>query len=426
MLNGKSSISLRRQDLAGSLEPAAGFKNLAFYHKATLGDTGINLAALNLPSEVTGWTNPSSAEMSAANLLTFKKNLILVSSSKGPLMPELSYKVGSDTQINFTESFGTAEDGEIFWGIISNTVRSSSMVADTDSMIASGSLAAGQTDISIGRAFQTNYNSSQQVGLVMVFVDGQLMFRNVSNATAAPSADGDYQELDNGSGQFTVVRLNISDAVNARPYVVMSTVLSTIKPDGSIMDVIQAQQGTIDTLVSFVALLSGVPEASIQANPSQPQLAQFGQRVVALETPTLMSDELATKLGHKIYSHGTNYNGGNSPTITLASGGGTLSSVDDSMFIPYQMQDGSWRMKFNVAVTLSSTSRTGANLAVAGLTFATTNSLAITATSATTAADIAIQRANGSQLSITHASQSTTSYRYSGDIPLEAKPTWAY
>lgn len=59
--------------------------------------------------------------------------------------------------------------------------------------------------------------------------------------------------------------------------------------------------------------------------------------------PTALTDAQATALGMKAYFHGTTYNGGNAPTVS----GSGFSNLR-SLFIPYQMQDGTWRMRFNI------------------------------------------------------------------------------
>lgn len=147
--------------------------------------------------------------------------------------------------------------------------------------------------------------------------------------------------------------------------------------------------------------------------------------------PSTMSDVTATKLGHKAYLHGTNYKDGNSPTITLSSGGGTLSSALGSTFTPYQMQDGGWMMKFNILTTLSGpTSRTTVVFAIAGVVFNNSSGVdyAVSASSSDTGVGMNRSHAieNTGTISLTHGNTTTTNYSISGDVPLDSKPTWAY
>ncbi len=138
----------------------------------------------------------------------------------------------------------------------------------------------------------------------------------------------------------------------------------------------------------------------------------------------------ATRMGLMCYSHGVNYNGGNAPTITLASGGGTLSGVGIGDFWPYQTADGNWKMIFTIAVTLSSVSRTSASLAIAGLVFfggATQYQAVSVATGNTTTGPSAVCRGdNTNQIEVDHTSSTTTQYNLSGNVKLASKPTWAY
>jgi hypothetical protein len=146
-----------------------------------------------------------------------------------------------------------------------------------------------------------------------------------------------------------------------------------------------------------------------------------------LPANTSMADALATKLGYKSYSHGGSYSGGLAPTITLTAGGGTLTSVPRSLFIPYQVQDGSWRMRFNIYVVVSSAARTQAQLTVAGVTFKNITgfyqSYSVTDTNVTM---YGYSLYNTGILVSQHASATTALYTMSGDLELDSKPTWAY
>lgn len=146
----------------------------------------------------------------------------------------------------------------------------------------------------------------------------------------------------------------------------------------------------------------------------------------AATLPSGMTPSQATALGYYIYSHGTTYNGGNAPTVAYNGGGGSLSSVDLADFIPYQMSNGTWRMKFNIVVTVTSTSRTGLSLTVAGVSFPPVNQ-AISAAVGTSAGYMSLPYVTNPNLfGVDHASATATGYRFSGDVKLASKPTWAY
>lgn len=142
-----------------------------------------------------------------------------------------------------------------------------------------------------------------------------------------------------------------------------------------------------------------------------------------------LDNATATRLGHKTYAHGTNYNGGNAPTVTLFAGGGSLTSVQAANFIPYQMQDLSWRMKFNFAVTLSATPRTSVTIAVNGITSKNIASYNQAVVSYNVNGGVVAESSidpNTNKFVSNYASTNTSRHYFSGDIDLDSKPTWAY
>lgn len=146
-------------------------------------------------------------------------------------------------------------------------------------------------------------------------------------------------------------------------------------------------------------------------------------------SPTGLSDVEATKLGFKVYSHGTSYNGGNSPTITLTAGSGLV--VQSCRFIPYQVQDGSWRLKLNTYLT--QTSAGSMQWAIAGVTFPTGNNSANPIAGGNQQLAVGIPSTSLSRYaiadgpSIVHSADSTFSGGiYSGDVAIVSKPNWAY
>ena len=146
-----------------------------------------------------------------------------------------------------------------------------------------------------------------------------------------------------------------------------------------------------------------------------------------LPPPTLMSDELATALGYKSYSHGTTYNGGNAPTITYASGGGSLSSVEQCEIFPYQNQTGDWFVNFSIKVTFSTQTRTEADINIAGITFVGEQVISASHTSSATAVHGNCRTEASGTIRSRHASATTNVYSYSGTaLLLSSKPTWAY
>jgi hypothetical protein len=146
--------------------------------------------------------------------------------------------------------------------------------------------------------------------------------------------------------------------------------------------------------------------------------------------PTLMPDITATELGLKQYLHGTTYNGGIAPTITSAIAG---FSVSRGIFIPYQLQDGSWRLKFNITITYTpfnpgTSGNSGPVLTINGIATSPTflQTFACHSASANTYG-VGGYTLTGNQIQLILLGTSNSSgMGASGDIELNAKPTWAY
>ena len=280
----KSVKSIVKGSLANSRIPSTATRKIVFAHKAAAGETYLDLAAMTVPPEYTalGFAQPSTDDIKKARVLFFHKNLRLVSNVNGTLIEYVDYTVGSNTQINFTATFGASTLDEIFTGYIEPVVLTGNMVVDIDPVVVTGTLAGSATDINIGKA-KNILNLNEQIGAVEVVIDGQVFLRNLNNSTAAPAnPDGNYEEVDGGAGQFTVVRLNDSTA-GPRSYIVKSTAYDSVRPDGSLLDIVERQQGTIDKMVEDLAVVTGNPETNYQVAPSQPILKNFGDRVIALE-----------------------------------------------------------------------------------------------------------------------------------------------
>lgn len=439
-ITGKSTLSIKKQDLLGQKLGATGFRKITFAHKASAGETGINLSSLTTPTELSsaGFTQPSPTLLAAANLKFFRSNLTLISSVRGVLQDYLSYTVNSSTQINFTESFGTTLDGEIFIGVIDAVPRNDLVGVDSTSILATGTLAAGAVQFNVGSAFKVNANPSTQIGEIAVYIDGMIQFRNSGNAAADPGADGNYQEIDNGSGYGTLIEVNDVDAINDRAVMVVGTGISIIRPNGSLVQELELLAGQIDAMVPTLAALAGVSESTFQSAPTNADLKAFGDRVLTAETdidnievltsvlqnPETMDDILATKLGFKTYTHGIAYNGGNTPNITCPQAG---FAVVSSSLVPYQMQNGSWRLTFNVDASF-----TAATIASIIITMPASFSSGVqsgcgilyTNTLNSTLRGIYIQ--GTSVVLYANSTGTSAGLAVSGDVALASKPAWVY
>lgn len=145
--------------------------------------------------------------------------------------------------------------------------------------------------------------------------------------------------------------------------------------------------------------------------------------------PTEMTKEEATKLGKYTYlGDGTTYKDGIAATIT----GGTLIA---SQLIPYQMQNGSWRLKFNISTsTISANWNTTSdgyyiNIYINGILFKNISTFyqAFTVNQHHLASGEThgYVNPNDNKLNIV-GTINTEIIDLSGDVTLESKPDWAY
>ncbi|MFM2009546.1 MAG: hypothetical protein RIR02_1496 [Pseudomonadota bacterium] len=453
-INGKSIKSVRRKDLTTQKTPFVAFKSFQFAHQASAGDTTISLTALVTPTSYSsaGFIQPSVSDLQAANLLLYKRNLQLISSLRGVLLEYDAYQiVGSSTiRLNFE-----AEANEIFVGTISDVAKDGLQVIDGKSLVSTGVLSANQSDYVVGQSFTRNKFPTAQVGDVLVFIGGELAFRNAGNATASVSADGNYEEVDGGSGLSNTIRFNIVDPVNDRPIVVLSNGMLAERPNGSLRAEIESLAGQMDAVIETLAVVAGVPETNFQAAPNDVDLQTFGKRVIDLENefpialvstsnPGLMpsltgslDNATATQLGLKTY-YADKAGGGNDiayynsvkATISPSTNMSVIGNVRGARLIPYQTQAGEWRLKITLYIdSLTTSSATGHSVTINGVTFKNaTNWFQGMAGQQDVGTVVSAYAApNTSRLDIVTSAVSTpTGMGWSGDVELDSKPTWAY
>jgi hypothetical protein len=298
MITGATSLSIRKKDLDNQNSNAIGFNKLIFAHEATGGEAVIDITSLTTPSSMlnNGFTQPTALQLQNAKLFHHRKNLTVVSSSKGLLQDWVSYRVTSSNTITF-EGF-TADPGEIFLCTLDNNPSNGLQQVDAAPIVVTGTVLAGNQDINVGTPFEINKYPSQQLGSVTVFVDGMPQFRNAGNATANPAADGDYEEVDAGGGLGTIIRLNDTTGAD-RVWQVVSNGAIVNPPDDSRDATIESLAGQVDAMVPYLAVTAGVPESTFQGAPNNVNLKGFGDRVFKLETYRSVdsADTLANRTG---------------------------------------------------------------------------------------------------------------------------------
>jgi len=139
-----------------------------------------------------------------------------------------------------------------------------------------------------------------------------------------------------------------------------------------------------------------------------------------------LDDVAATRMGLKTYYIGQTYNGGSGPGVSA-----TGWSNSYGAFIPYQMQDGIWRLRINFTGSFTGQANTNAtSLTAIGFTVASTRQcIAINdqniqngraATASFNGGSSTLQILFSANISI------NVEYAFSGDIELASKPSWAY
>jgi hypothetical protein len=277
---GKTSTYIRNANVKESTQIQTGFKKTRFLHQATQGNTLIQLTSLTTPSGAVNYAAPNISELSQTNLLQWSSNLTLTSSLRGVLIQNISYVITGAQTIKLLFE---AADAEIFEGVIDHQARTGLTMVDATPLVASGTLAAGQTDFNVGTPFKVGEYASQRHGVVLVYLDGQLMYRNTGNQVPGPGVEGDYQEVNAGGGLGVLIRFNTPDLINDRAVSVISVGSLVEKPNGSQLAVQESLQGQIDAMVPTLAALSGQPTTAFQGTPNNTDLKAFGDRVLSAE-----------------------------------------------------------------------------------------------------------------------------------------------
>jgi hypothetical protein len=261
-----------------------GYKSIEFYHKATLGDSEIDLAGLVMPTAVqsTGFLNPPVSRLVAANLKYSRSNLILKSDARGIWVDRVHYNILSNGRIKLLR---TALTDEVFHGVIQGSVRQQVEGLDMQSLSIAGTLAEGATVFNIGKLYKTNINPLTQLGEILVFRGNQLslMLRNAGNASANVSADGNYCEVDSGNGYGSTIEFNDAGAAGGENIVVVSTGRLLERPNSSLLQEIESIAGTLDTIVPYIEELMDLEAGSLKPTPSNADLKAFGDTVLDLK-----------------------------------------------------------------------------------------------------------------------------------------------
>ena len=279
-------ISLAKEDILESKQFASTARKIVFAHKATGGESGINLLSLITPTELSanGFVQPSTAEIAASRAIFNKKNFRLISSINGELWMHDHYVITSEAFISFLNGI-TALPGEIFRGEIIDVPQAAVITADARSVTRTYQLAVGQTLLNLGVLYKVgeNLTANSQIGSIKVWRNGSLQMRNVGNAAASPTADGNYQEYDPANlGTSNQIQFNIAP-IGQTDEVIVEFGLHVFSGDVEIYGAIEQLHGMLFKLAQDAAPAFGNPLSTyLSANPSQVDRRQFGNLVLGL------------------------------------------------------------------------------------------------------------------------------------------------
>jgi hypothetical protein len=325
----KASISFSKKDLQKSRVPPVAFRNVAFYHKATVSDLIINLLSLNFPSsEMPTAVQATADELSGARLSINKKNLSLVSSAKGQLIQGLDYIVVDSMTIVLIGPYDSigAEIDEIFVGTINCAPVSDLVVASAKNVTRSYTLAVGQTTLNLAQEYQVNIFPNENIGIIKIFVNGVLANRNTGNSSV--TLDKDYYEVDSGNGFGTTVIFNVAPSSTAYDIVVDFGVMAIT--DNNAIGTIESLTGSIKKLADDVAVMAGTTASDYyNASPSEVERRVFGDMV--LEHEADITDLQANK---------ANLNGNNAQLFNVANAVSATNAVALGQFGALLAEDG--------------------------------------------------------------------------------------
>lgn len=288
----KTGISLSKKDLTKSRVPPVGSRNVVFYHKPAVSSLTISLLSLILPSsEMPNAVQATIEELAGARLTVNKKNLSLQSSTKGQLIQNLDYIVVDSMTINLIGPYASvgSEYDEIFVGTINCAAISDLVVASSKNVVRSYVLPVGQTTLNVAQEFKVNQYPSENIGIIKIFVNGVLAFRNTGNSSV--SLDRDYREVDSGNGFGTVVIFNVAPTVTAHNIIVDFGVQSVTDFDA--IGTIESLSGSVKKIADDLAVIAGTSTNDyMAANPSDVERRGFGDMVLDHEATLPLKADL--------------------------------------------------------------------------------------------------------------------------------------
>lgn len=290
---GAGNLSLRKTEIVEGSRNAlnVGYKKIAFAHQASAGQTEIFLSNLNFPASLASTlvANPSPQTLSSANLSYFYRNMTLISTSRGVLIPDISFTANNNSIVFIGFS---AFENEIFYGIIDYVSSPNTLFVDARPLNVSRTLGSTQTTFNIGEAFKVNAYPSESSGAVKVFVNGVLKFRNTNNSNV--NKDRDYYEIPTSEGLGTTIEFN-----NPYGLPVEVTVISNYayidRPENHLLQ-------KFDLLASQLQSIASQGGFSIDVSqfPNIMDLKAFGDRMLVAENAAKTSGKIGDVVSSRL------------------------------------------------------------------------------------------------------------------------------
>jgi hypothetical protein len=318
----KANISLSKKDLTKSRIPPVASRNIVFYHKATVGQSTINLLSLTMPSaEMPSQAQATVDEITGAQLSINKKNLNLVSAAKGPLVQGLDYIVIDSYTISLIgvyQSVG-AEPEEIFVGTVTGAPISDLVVASAKSVFKTYELAVGSTVLNLGQEYQIGVNPNDDIGILKIFVNGILALRGI-----------DYDEVNSGNGYGSTIAFKTAPVSIPHQVIVDFGVMAIT--DNNAIGAIESLGGAIKKLADDLAIVAGTSASDyLNANPSEVERRAFGDKLLNILSKSFYIQEYQTAGFTGSGAKGSN-NAFRYPTVMtsiLTEGSGLFAVADD-------------------------------------------------------------------------------------------------
>lgn len=272
---GKNALHVGKKEVATLKAQPLLSKNLMFAHKATLGQTVIDLTNLSTPSEMlaNGFVQASTSDILAARLGSTRARLKLVSSLRGALIDYFDYNLPSSSTIVMSDEL---EENEVIVGRFES--NSDLIPVSGERVVKTYTLGIGQTTLNLGQEYKVGRFIDQNVGAITVFAGGFQVYRNTLNSDT--NLDKQYYEVDSGNGYGTLLEFNVPP-ISFPIEVTVDFGYRSIS-DSNALGTLESLQGSMIKIATDLANLGGTSLSDyLSANPSEIERRTFGDQVLA-------------------------------------------------------------------------------------------------------------------------------------------------